>query len=99
MKPPAAPPPLVDMAKRKAEFEAKRAELFPLWKKALEAADGIVTRAAETFIFPGEVEPVGKSYGMFLTKTFDLRKYAEELRVKAGHTKRGRPWPKTGAKP
>lgn len=91
--PPAEPPLLVAMGERKERLEAERLVLFGKWKAALVQADGNIHNAAFAFL---DGDPRGdeakKSYGAYLTKTFGLREWAAELRVKAGFTKKGRPW-------
>ncbi len=93
-------PPLVGMSARKDKLEADRAEIFPKWKAALEAAGGNVSRAgrmiAETndpaemkswtaFGFTNDMDPVeARSRANRLTRRLGLVAYAAELRLKAG---------------
>lgn len=104
MKAPAAPPPLVDMAAHKAELEARRKEMFPKVKAAIEKAKGNVTKAAIALFLPDGVDPAlneieqGKQLarvkvnGMNWTRVLGLREYARTLRKSSGQTGRaGRP--------
>ncbi len=71
----------------KAQLEQKRAEVFPLWKAALEAADGNVTKAAVAF-FPDLEPKAARNKGNRLTRRFELATWAADLRkTKTGHAK------------
>lgn len=88
-KPPTAPPSLATLSARVEQLEFDRRLKFTQWKAAIEAANGNITKAAECL-----KPPITKSRAMFLTKSLGLREYAAALRVRAGHTELGRPWPK-----
>lgn len=77
------------MAALKDKLEAERARLFPLWKAALEAADGNVTRAAAAC--KASFDPLMTRHkGNRLTRRFELVAFAAELRVKATGRAMGR---------
>ena len=77
------------MGERKAKLEADRADLFPLWKTALTAARGNVSRAAVAF-FPELTAVAARNKGNRLTRRFDLVEYAAGLRRGATGRDRGR---------
>lgn len=100
-KPPAGPPALTG-GERKKVLEAERARLFPIWREALERAKGNIAHASLAYFIDLGLEHLSpqkriakkKARGQYLTKRLGLKEYAEDLRVKAGHPKTGRPWPK-----
>ena len=87
---PMVAPPLVKMGKAKDDFEAKRQEVFPKWKAALEAAEGNVTHAAVAF-WPGEERKKARNRGNKLSQDLELAEYAASLRLAATGKKIGRP--------
>lgn len=82
---PSAPPPLEDMAERKAAYEKQRAIDFKKWKKLIEDTDGNVTEAAATER-PDLTRSQARDFGHGQMERLGLVEYARELRVKAGNS-------------